>query len=420
MDDSGKRMGCMGDWNMRWRLGKRLGLAGVLAIVLVAAVVPTSLFEKGKRPLRDVRASKVWKSEHHPLSAKQCKGCHRGVYRKWKASRHAKAWTNRLFAVAFHHSPYQWCVHCHAPLPEQKAHIRGPWSRKKRRGYGGNRTGSQATSSSKPSVSRETLQQTRGEKALLSEGINCAACHLRGGVLLASKPPSKAAKQAHPKIRWEPKLKRSSFCAGCHQFNFTKKLTDPTRVMQSPAQNTYKAWLQSHAKRKGKTCQSCHMKGGDHTTPGAHNLAFVRRAITPKVLWKSDKMLHITFTSRNVGHPIPTGDPFRRLLLEVCPTPACKVVWWRRLLRKTFVFRNGEWFPHKDSRIPGPTSSATGLWKADVKLPIKAKSVFWRLRYFYAEYQHHQFLLPSDISSVLFAQTLQRYGRPTSRKVGFK
>ncbi len=234
-----------------------IGMGSLLTLSLMAAVYPTSLFEKGKQSLRQVKAGKVWTSKFHPLSAQQCKGCHRSVFRQWKTSRHAKAWTNRLFAVAFHHSPYQWCVHCHAPLPEQKKHVRGVWNRHRTKTPFKPRTAKQ-----RPST-RPTSHRTQNafklsvnldvvERKLLQEGVNCASCHWRNGVLLAAKRPSKEAQNAHP-IRWEPKLKRASFCAGCHQFNFTKKLTEPTQVMKTPVQNTYHAWQESFARKKGHT-----------------------------------------------------------------------------------------------------------------------------------------------------------------------
>ncbi|TNE51264.1 MAG: hypothetical protein EP343_04010 [Deltaproteobacteria bacterium] len=405
---------------LRRSRAKWIGMGSVLALFVMAAVYPTSLFEKGKRPLRQVRAGKVWTSKFHPLSAQQCKGCHRSVYRQWKKSRHAKAWTNRLFSVAFHHSPYQWCVHCHAPLLEQKKHVRGVWNRHRKM------SSRQRIAKQNPST-RPTNPRTLAalkhapnhhalEKALLREGINCASCHWRNGVLLAAKRPSKAAQNAHP-IRWEPKLKRASFCAGCHQFNFTKKLTEPTQVMKTPVQNTYHAWQESFARKKGHTCQSCHMKEGEHSMPGAHSLAMLRRAIRPNIRWKSSRTLTVQLASQHVGHAIPTGDPFRRLVLEVCPSASCKTVWSRTTLRKTFVFRKGEWVKLRDSRIPVPTTQPTGLWTRTIQLPKQAKKVqrvFWRLRYFYAEFPHHRYLLPDEIAKTVYQGFIQRTKRSTS------
>ena len=137
----------------------------MLALVVLAA---PPLLEQGRRPLRDVTPP----AEVGSLSARACGACHEAEYRQWAGSRHAQAFTNSLFAASFGRKPQAWCVHCHAPLPEQLA---------------------------------PALEPGGKEEPLLAEGVNCAACHVRGGEVLTAREPDPAALSAHP-VRREPKL----------------------------------------------------------------------------------------------------------------------------------------------------------------------------------------------------------------------
>ena len=360
------------------------------------------LFEKGKRPLQKVSPPKKTNPKYHPLSAMQCKKCHTTVYNQWKKSRHAQAYTNRLFQVALIHGPYRWCIHCHAPLPEQFNELlpvmRFYHPKKKVPAYV-HPTTLPAKSTTRPSkaTSRPAKVASRPSKVarkyppLHKEGVNCAACHIRNGVILTSKAPTEFAKNIHP-IKQDKRFGTSQYCAGCHQFNFVKKLTDPIHRIKVPTQNTLQEWLQSHASKQGKTCQSCHMPKGSHFFPGSHNISFLKKSISAKVHFIHNQKLQVVLRTHGVGHSVPTGDPFRRLRLMLCQDKACKKLIRHFYLRRIFRTKNNQLAPFVDFRIPPPKKSLSGKLAFKPTLPKPYQKVYWRLYYYYAEHHHHRFL----------------------------
>lgn len=250
------------------------------------SIAPASgLFEKGLRPLPQVRAP----ARIGSLSASACGSCHAAAYQEWKGSRHRQSFTNRIFGVSYRDEPMPWCVYCHAPLPEQAAVL------------GLDRSASAVS-------------------ALLSEGINCAVCHVRDGFILSARAPSAAGRKAHP-MREERQLGRPEFCGGCHQFNVPRD-SPPLRYTDEPMQNTLVEWQRSDAAHEGRSCQHCHMTGGAHRFPGAHDPEFLKRSIGVRVR-RTEEGIAVTLSARRVGHNLPTGDPFRRLELHFCREPRC-------------------------------------------------------------------------------------------------
>lgn len=370
-----------------WFLVLVIGSFSVLGIVQQKV----RLFEKGKRPLQGVYATLPDQRQEHPLSAKQCVRCHRKIYEQWQQSRHARSYTNRIFSVAFQHSPYRWCVHCHAPLPEQFVQVE-PLTRDRQ--Y------------RETSVGKKQKGFSVQQRALLAEGINCAVCHVRQGRIVTGNKPTPEAKKHHPNIHWDPRWKGGEYCAGCHEFSFTKKLTEPTHVTGVLAQDTYQQWLHSFAKKKGKTCQSCHMHKGGHRFPGGHDVEFVRKALQIRVQWQGKHVLHVELTAKRVGHTIPTGDPFRRLRLDICVDQGCQKILVSRTIHKIFVMNKQGWSVGQDLRVPTPAKNATGRLSFSLALPKQIRKIYWQLTYFYVEFPHHSYLNPQDISQRLYAGML--------------
>lgn len=128
------------------------------------------------------------------LGSAECGRCHRTELHQWAGSRHAVSATNRLFTVSWKKEPMRWCIDCHGPVAGQR-----------------------------------------------DEGVGCAACHLREGLVLTGKPPTAAAQRAHPS-RHEPRLAKSDSCGECHQFNFPRTRVDPVDYGPNPMQNTFAEW----------------------------------------------------------------------------------------------------------------------------------------------------------------------------------
>lgn len=117
----------------------------------------------------------------------------------------------------------------------------------------------------------------------------CASCHLPG--------------TEHGGARVEAKT-----CAKCHDFD----VPEAFGVGKGPMQNTYDEWRTSKAAAAGRTCGSCH----DHAARSGHDPAVLRAALQLDVRRTSGRV-HATVSARDTGHALPTGDPFRRLMLTV-------------------------------------------------------------------------------------------------------
>ena len=217
-----------------------------------------------------------------PTSARACVGCHADAHAEWARSRHGLAWTNAIFQREYRDKPLEWCVHCHAPLKEQLAEVR------------------------------------RGGGPLANEGVSCAACHVRGGRMLAR---SHAAGSPHDTDA-RPDFGGPSFCGGCHQFNFPVVESDasghPTlvrRYTEHPMQDTE----HQHATgaKAAQECQTCHARASEagHLFPGGHDATFVARAITVAICRDGDA-LDVSLTNAGAGHNVPTGDLHRHLVLR--------------------------------------------------------------------------------------------------------
>ncbi len=281
------------------------------------------LFEGAARPLPNVVPPAGL-----TVSARSCEPCHAEVTAEWRRSAHADAFDNALFRASYRFEPSAWCVNCHAPLPEQAA----------------------------------------GQ--LRDEGVGCAACHIRGGAILSARPPTQAAQEAHP-IVVEPRLDQPELCAGCHQFNWPTSMA-PVRYGPHPMQNTFAEYLRSGS---SQTCADCHMAKG-HRMPGGHDRELVRAALDVSVEARPRNQVRVRLASRGVGHAVPTGDPFRRLALQLCVTAACEAP-----LKEVFFGRRFD--AARNGRLVAETTvPASGERRVVVTTAERAR--YWRLVYRYA------------------------------------
>ncbi|MEO6951822.1 MAG: multiheme c-type cytochrome [Polyangia bacterium] len=214
-------------------------------------------------------------------SARECEACHPAEHAEWSASRHGRAFTNPIFQREYSAHPDEWCVHCHAPLTKQLEEVRS------------------------------------GAGVLAAEGVNCIACHVRRGRILAARkrPGSPHATDVRAGFGGP------SFCAGCHQFNFpqldnvTPHLrTRVTGYTSHPMQNT----VAEHAAgpHASEPCRSCHASPAEHAYPGGHDAAMLERALSLDVCRRGRDVV-ATVTNRGAGHRVPTGDVHRHLALRL-------------------------------------------------------------------------------------------------------
>jgi hypothetical protein len=263
-------------------------------------------------------------------------------------------------------------VHCHAPLAEQRD---------------------------------QALLGDSSAPALLEEGVNCATCHLREGEILTGRAPSAAAREAHP-IRHEPRLRTADFCGGCHEFHmpdFDKPGHPDTSLLM---QKTVTEWRASGAARRGETCQSCHMAGGSHGFPGAHDLSLVRGALELEWRWSTSTRLCAVIRARNTGHSTPTGDPFRRLRLQVCQDEACTPPVAQRSLMRVIHRAQEKAVERADTRLGPPPASGASERTECFELPGGATPSSWMLEFLYAEPRLEARLPASDTRATISAGPL--------------
>lgn len=189
--------------------------------------------------------------------------------------------------------------------------------------------------------------------AIAAEGIGCNDCHVRDGAVVDAK-----------------QLAEPALCGRCHQFDFPGG--------GAPMQDTLAEWQRSPSAAAGRTCQDCHMRAGDHHFPGGHNRALLAGSVSASVERIAPDRVRVTLHGRGVGHRLPTGDPFRRFVVELCDAPACDEPLARPSFGRAFV-KSGDSYALLSDRTVQPGASEQVI---DVRVGAAARH--WRLLYAYA------------------------------------
>ncbi len=213
--------------------------------------------------------------------AERCRACHPAVVAQWNDSRHRVSVTNEVFLDGLAREPQRRCLTCHAPLAAQADDARALL-----------RPGGALPAGS-----------------LAHEGITCAVCHLRDGVLLAASPG--ALPYGHP-LRYEPGLREPALCASCHEFRAHAVVDGRTVLLEERLQTTFSEWRAWRAGGGAQTCQQCHMPQASHRFRDTHDEAWLRGALRVTQAGRA-----LVLESVGVGHDFPTGDVFRHLRVEV-------------------------------------------------------------------------------------------------------
>ncbi len=281
------------------------------------------------------------------LSAEACGVCHREIYDEWKTSIHAQAFDDPLFRAYWRKDKHIWvCLNCHTPLQNQQPEVITDLQ-------GGriNRPVSHPNTDFDPSLQRE--------------GITCAACHVRDGVILGPFGDSVAP---HP-TRYDPRFRSTEICYTCHAVP-----SDRFQFYNGGPCATFMEFEAGPYKAKGYICQNCHMpeverpiaeggpvrKGRRHLWRGGHDPEQIARALTvslaadrPVLAGGRRTTWTLTLTNSGAGHMLPTGDPDRYLLAEFEVVDAQGRV---RASRRVTVSRWILWWPviyeYTDTRIP--------------------------------------------------------------------
>ncbi len=235
------------------------------------------------------------------LSAQSCNACHFSIHDGWAASAHADAWSSPAFQQAIEAAgDNPVCLSCHLPLAAQQPSLVDTYE-------GGPLT----TAVLKPNPAWDAT--------LHVEGVTCAACHVRDGVVVGTRPAEGAP---HP-VAVSDELASPEFCATCHQ------LTWPGA--DQPFYDTWGEWSRSPFAAAGVRCQDCHMPpasglvtAGRYAAAASHALpAEPARALSVLVKLPPGPAVRgqplgfsVTAQNTGAGHAFPTGNPFRYAVLS--------------------------------------------------------------------------------------------------------
>ncbi|HWE30264.1 MAG TPA: hypothetical protein VHB97_19795, partial [Polyangia bacterium] len=150
--------------------------------------------------------------------------------------------------------------------------------------------------------------------ALAKDGVGCASCHVRDGVILAAR---KRSGSPHA-TRVDDSFDEPAFCAGCHQFGFPR-FADNVVVGYTPHPMQDTVAQHERGPDAAVPCLACHaaasVSPGRHRFAGAHDPAMLARALAVAVCRDRDE-LRVTVENRGAGHRVPTGDVHRHLVLR--------------------------------------------------------------------------------------------------------
>ena len=166
------------------------------------------------------------------LSAASCGACHPDAYAEWQVSTHAHAWVDRQFQAEITKSENRWmCQNCHTPLMIQQAQ----WP----------------VSLVNDDVERPVwVQNPDVSSALQQEGISCASCHVKDGMIVG---PNGTQNAAHP-TREDASFRGVEVCLRCHQATATY----PGKSFVCTFQ-TGDEWAAGPYGAVNQPCQTCHM-----------------------------------------------------------------------------------------------------------------------------------------------------------------
>lgn len=248
------------------------------------------------------------------LSAESCGACHQEHYKEWTTSTHAHAWTDEQFQSELkkESSPFM-CINCHIPLQNQQEYI--------------------VTGLINGDIYQPVKEKNpHFDKALQQEGINCASCHVRDGVIIG---PTGTEKAPHKTVKGGAHLSEQ-LCINCHNAN---AVITPTLACTF---ETGDEWKEGPYYGK-KNCITCHMPELNRAIVSGYEKRKSRRhyfmgsgipkdtSYTPEMLtgyefypsqlkvnYKINDSLFFDFKVKNehAGHRVPTGDPERFFIFK--------------------------------------------------------------------------------------------------------
>jgi hypothetical protein len=269
------------------------------------------------------------------IRAEQCGSCHQAIYDEWKTSYHSKAYVDPFFQAYWRKDKHIWiCLNCHTPMQPQQ-----PWLIK----------GLEDGKIHRP-IKADNPDY---DEAFQQEGITCASCHVRDGVI---EGPFEDSQAPHP-TRYAARFRTTDICFTCHQVP-----SGPFQFYNGGPCSTFPEFEAGPYYKRGMICQDCHMpsvdrplvsggpvrQGRQHLWRGGHSPEMIKKAVTVQLTSDGEaiqpgRMANFTLklTNSGAGHKIPTGDPDRyftitfevmdaagKILKRQEETMRRWIVWW--------------------------------------------------------------------------------------------
>ena len=293
-----------------WKIGVGVAVAAALVYLYYTEVKPVVIFGLRDDYARPIAYQRVPEGIDR-LRAEACGECHTEIYKEWKNSIHAYAYEDPFFQAYWKKDDNIWvCLNCHTPLENQQPTLIGdiPRGRVER-----------AVQTPNPHY----------DPALQREGVTCAACHVRDGVILGPYDDSAAP---HP-TRFDPAFRTTQICYRCHHV-----ISGPAQFYNVGPCGTYTEYEgRFFMQERGLICQNCHMpevdrpvavggpvrRGRKHLWAGGHDPDMIKRALAvhitadpPAPTAGEQVRFTLTLINAGAGHKIPTGDPDRFFTIE--------------------------------------------------------------------------------------------------------
>lgn len=322
------------------------------------------------------------------LKAEDCGDCHQEIYEEWKTSIHAHAYTDPFFQAYWKKDGNVWvCLNCHTPLENQQPTL------------------IQDVPRGRVEKAFE-IPNYRYDQAYQQEGVTCAACHVRDGVILGPYDDSAAP---HP-TRYDPSFRTTQICYRCHNV-----VSGPMQFYNVGPCGTYaESEGEFFIKERGFTCQTCHMPevkrpmangspiryGRRHLWRGGHDPDMIQKAVAVQVQSDpptpgpgDDVTLTLTLINAGAGHKIPTGDPDRFFSVDFLVKDATgKVVQQQTDTMGRWIMWHPVIWEVYDNRLL-PLASRDYTFGYELPRTEKGWSVVARIRYHILTDDQHQMLI---------------------------
>ena len=270
---------------MSGRVGRLLLPLASAAAVLVALTIPQTTSHAEARtkghaatPSSSAVPSSTFRAPGgaDPVRANAaCGACHVAIAAEHAASEHRTAFTDPAFQRALALEPFPFCRSCHATEADPAVPPTAP---------------------------------------LAALGVSCSACHGDPQAPLAAHP-SPSSPHA---ITVDATFGSDAACARCHEFLF------PDRHRRSTAQFFQRTASEHAASPHARTsCVDCHLPRRDghrsHALASSRDPQAIARAVKVEAR-RVDRgppgRVAVSLVTQGVGHSFPTGDLFRRVVVE--------------------------------------------------------------------------------------------------------